>query len=473
MGDEESIAEFDMDGVQRDGEEEEADLSGIDFSKLTPLSPEVICRQATINIGTIGHVAHGKSTVVKAISGVKTVRYKNELERNITIKLGYANAKIFKCKNPNCKPPGCYRSHGSNKEDNPKCEVSGCDGTMELVRHVSFVDCPGHDILMATMLTGAAVMDAALLLVAGNESCPQPQTSEHLAAVEIMKLQHLIILQNKIDLVPEAAAQKQYSQIKDFVKGTVAENAPVIPISAQLKLNVDVLCEYICKRIPIPLRDFSASPRLIVIRSFDVNKPGTEVDDLKGGVAGGSVIQGVLKMGDEIEIRPGIVSKEGEGVKCEPIRSKILSLFAEQNLLKFAVPGGLIGVGTMIDPTLCRQDRLVGQVLGEPGKLPSVYAELEISYYLLRRLLGLKTEGGGDKKARVTRLTVGEVLMVNIGSTSTGGRVIAVKQDLAKVVLLQPVCTVEGEKIALSRRVDKHWRLIGWGQIMRGTTINV
>lgn len=98
MGDEESIAEFDMDGVQRDGEEEEADLSGIDFSKLTPLSPEVICRQATINIGTIGHVAHGKSTVVKAISGVKTVRYKNELERNITIKLGYANAKIFKCK---------------------------------------------------------------------------------------------------------------------------------------------------------------------------------------------------------------------------------------------------------------------------------------------------------------------------------------------------------------------------------------
>ena len=392
----------------------------------------------------------------------------------------------------------------------PDCDAPGCEGTMQLVRyvvilflggigtfffspiysplsplslfpktlsfffffsHLSFVDCPGHDILMATMLTGAAVMDAALLLVAGNESCPQPQTSEHLAAVEIMKLKHLIILQNKIDLVAESAAEKQYNQIKDFVKGTVAETAPVIPISAQLKYNIDVLCQYLCNRIPVPVRDFAAPPRLIVIRSFDVNKPGTEVDDLKGGVAGGSVIEGVLKLGDEIEIRPGIVTREGEKVKCLPIRSKIVTLFAEQNLLRFAVPGGLIGVGTTIDPALCRQDRLVGQVLGSPGQLPSIFTELEISYYLLRRLIGLKSEG--DKKAKVTRLTVGEVLMVNIGSTSTGGRVIGIKKDLAKIVLIQPVCTVEKEKIALSRRVDKHWRLIGWGQIMRGKGIEV
>lgn len=82
-----------------------------------------------------------------------------------------------------------------------------------LRRHVSFVDCPGHDILMATMLNGAAVMDAALLLIAGNETCPQPQTAEHLAAVEIMKLQNIIILQNKIDLVKEQAALQQVRKI--------------------------------------------------------------------------------------------------------------------------------------------------------------------------------------------------------------------------------------------------------------------
>lgn len=92
---------------------------------------------------------------------------------------------------------------------------------MKLVRHVSFVDCPGHDILMATMLNGAAVMDAALLLIAGNETCPQPQTSEHLAAVEIMKLENIIILQNKVDLIKEAQAIEHHKSIVNFVKGSV------------------------------------------------------------------------------------------------------------------------------------------------------------------------------------------------------------------------------------------------------------
>jgi len=93
---------------------------------------------------------------------------------------------------------------------------------MKLIRHVSFVDCPGHDILMATMLNGAAVMDAALLLIAGNETCPQPQTSEHLAAVEIMKLENIIILQNKVDLIKEAQASEHHKSISAFVKGKIS-----------------------------------------------------------------------------------------------------------------------------------------------------------------------------------------------------------------------------------------------------------
>ena len=117
----------------------------------------------------------------------------------------------------------------------------GCGGNYRLVRHVSFVDCPGYDILMATMLNGAAIMDAALLLIAGNETCPQLQTSEHLAAIEIMKLKHIIILQNKIGLVRDTAAEEQYQKILEFVRGTVAADAPIIPISAQLKYNVDVV----------------------------------------------------------------------------------------------------------------------------------------------------------------------------------------------------------------------------------------
>lgn len=189
------------------------DLATLNPEKLTPNTPEVISRQATINIGTIGHVAHGKSTIVKSISGVQTVRFKNEKERNITIKLGYANAKIYENVKAGPEVIGRYTSRKSSHADKFEDEK----GSWELRRHISFVDCPGHDILMATMLNGAAVMDAALLLVAGNEQCPQPQTSEHLAAVEIMKLRNIIILQNKIDLVKEDVALSQFDQIKQYV----------------------------------------------------------------------------------------------------------------------------------------------------------------------------------------------------------------------------------------------------------------
>ena len=259
--------------------------------------------------------------------------------------------------------------------------------------------------------------------------------------------------------------------------GTVAESSPIVPISAQLKYNIDAVNEYIVKRVPIPIRDFTSDPRLIVIRSFDVNKPGAEVDELKGGVAGGSILTGVLHLGQEVEIRPGIVTKDSAGRnRCKPIFSRIVSLHAENNHLQFAVPGGLIGVGTRIDPTLCRADRLVGQVLGAVGKLPKVYTgksynifvyftssryavELEISMFLLRRLLGVKTED--KKQTKVAKLAKNELLLINIGSTSTGGRVLSVKADLAKIQLTSPACTEVGEKVALSRRIDKHWRLVG------------
>ncbi|CAK7274141.1 eukaryotic translation initiation factor 2 subunit gamma [Sporothrix epigloea] len=448
----------------------QTDPKDLDVGTLSPLTPEIIARQATVNIGTIGHVAHGKSTVVKAISGVQTIRFKNELIRNITIKLGYANAKIYKCDSPECPRPTCYRSYKSDKEVDPPCEREGCTGTYRLLRHVSFVDCPGHDILMSTMLSGAAVMDAALLLIAGNETCPQPQTSEHLAAIQIMKLDKVIILQNKVDLMREETAQQHHESILKFIRGTVAAKSPIVPISAQLKINIDAVLDNLVNNIPVPPRDFSMDPQMIVIRSFDVNKPGSEVDDLKGGVAGGSILHGVLKLGDEIEIRPGLVTRDEAGnLNCTPIFSRIVSLNSESNDLKYAVPGGLIGVGTHIDPTLCRADRLVGFVLGLKGRLPDIYSEIEVNFYLLRRLLGVRTADG--KQAKVEKLSKNEAIMVNIGSTSTGAKVAAIKNDAAKLVLTSPTCTNIGEKVALSRRIDKHWRLIGWATITAGVVL--
>ena len=366
------------------------------------------------------------------------------------------------------------------KEDSPLCERPGCGGRMKLLRyllsyyliyfsHISFVDCPGHDILMATMINGCAVMDAALLLIAGNEECPQPQTSEHLAAVEIMKLQTIIVLQNKVDLISHDQALQQYKQIKDFLQGTTAGNSPVIPISAQLKYNIDAVLECIVKTVPIPHRDFMAPSRLIVIRSFDVNKPGCTIQNLQGGVAGGSLLQGVIRIGDEVEIRPGLVVKKDNTSVCTPIKTRVSSLYAEEIDLQFAVPGGLIGVGTNLDPALCKADRLVGQILGQPGSLPDVFLIIEVNFFLLKWLLGVKDDAS---KTKITKLNRGEMLLVNIGSTSTGGRVLDVVKDIVKLQLMQPVCSESNGNIALSRKIEKHWRLIGWGTIIKGTVIN-
>lgn len=445
------------------------DKDNLCLETLAADTPEVISRQATINIGTIGHVAHGKSTVVKAISGQSTIRYKKELERNITIKLGYSNAKIYQASD--VPRPDCYLSSGSSDPDIITREFEGKETEFKVVRHVSFVDCPGHDVLMQTMLNGTAVMDAAILLVASNESCPQPQTKEHLAAIDLMGLKHIIVLQNKIDLIHEDSARINYMDIRKFIQGTPAETSPIIPISAQLKYNIDVLCDYIVNYIPLPIRDFTESPKMIVIRSFDVNNPGCEVDVLKGGVCGGSLIRGVLKLDQEIEIRPGVTVRVDEDTeKVTPTKSKIISLMSDKNSLQFAVPGGLIAVGTKCDPTLCRQDRMVGQILGLPGTLPPVFRQIEIKTHLLPRLLGVASDENRKKDVKIKPLERNEQLMLNIGSLSCGGRIINVKSRNARVHLSQPVCTNEGEKIAISRRIDRAWRLIGWGDIKKGVT---
>ena len=389
----------------------------IDISELNSCNPTIISRQPTINIGTIGHVSHGKSTVVRAITGVQTTKFNEERLRNITIKLGYANAKIYKC---SCEAPECYQSYGSSTADLLVCDK--CKMDLKLIRHVSFVDCPGHDILMATMLNGVAVMDAALLLISADQPCPQPQTTEHLAALEIMKLDNIIVLQNKIDIVMKKynELESHYCDIVKFVQGTKAEHSPIIPISAQLKYNIDVVLEYIC-RIPIPARDFASDPFMIIIRSFDINTPGDDMKNIKGGVVGGSLIKGVLKIGDEVEIKPGYYTKHGDQIICHVITAKIVSLKAEKNDLLFAIPGGLIGVGLDIDPSLSKSDHLVGCVLGKKGKLPNVYNIIQVKYYLLNKILGLKKT---KPYGKVRSIGLDETLLLNVGSISTAGSVL-------------------------------------------------
>eukprot|EP01115_Flamella_aegyptia_P013448 TRINITY_DN7179_c0_g2_i1.p1 TRINITY_DN7179_c0_g2~~TRINITY_DN7179_c0_g2_i1.p1 ORF type:complete len:348 (+),score=136.77 TRINITY_DN7179_c0_g2_i1:690-1733(+) len=333
---------------------------------------------------------------------------------------------------------------------------------MDLVRHFSFVDCPGHDCLMATMLNGAAVMDSALLLIAANAEVPQPQTAEHLAAAEIMKLKDIIVLQSKVDLVETYEECKEnHEQIQSFVKGTVAEKSPVVPVSCRpwQQINTDVVLQYLCEKVPVPKRDFASPPLMQVVRSFDVNTPGTSAFDLKGGVAGGTLRRGILQLGQKVEIRPGIIRKTSTGFVCTPIITTIKSLYSEKSSLKFAAPGGLIAVGTTVDPTLTKQDRLVGQVIGDVGKLPNVFTNIEVEFFLMHRAVGTKEE------TKIKKLEKQENVMLNVGSTSTLASVTAVKSNLAKITLSKPCCAEIGEMISISRNIQGAWRLIGYAVI--------
>ncbi len=398
-----------------------------------------------VNIGMVGHVDHGKTTLVYALTGVWADRHSEELKRGITIRLGYADATFRKC--PECKEPEAYTTE-------KVCPIHGVK--TDILRTVSFVDAPGHEMLMATMLSGAALMDGAVLVIAANEKCPRPQTREHLMALEIIGVDKIVVAQNKIDTVSKERVLENYREIREFVKGTIAENAPIIPISAQQKINIDALIQAIEEKIPTPERDLNSPPLMHIARSFDVNKPGIRPEDLMGGVVGGSLARGRLKVGDEIEIRPGIRDEKGV---WKSLRTEVMSIMASGRFVEEATPGGLIGVATKLDPYLTKSDRLVGNVLGIPENLPDVLNEFTMDVKLLERVVGL------EEDVEVEKIKMNEDLMLVVGTAVTVARVTSARDDIVEVKLRRPVCAERGDRVAISRRVGGRWRLIGAGTI--------
>ena len=396
-----------------------------------------------VNIGVVGHVDHGKTTLVSQLTGSWTDRHSEELKRGISIRLGYADAVFYYCKK--CK------------KWQLEAVCPDCGAKLEAVRAVSFVDAPGHETLMATMLSGSAIMDGAMLIIAANEPCPQPQTKEHLMALELTGIKNIVIVQNKIDVVPQNQALENYKQIKAFVKGTVAENAPIIPVSAQKKINFSMLLEALNETIPNSERDTSASPVMLIARSFDVNKPGASWKDIKGGVIGGSLICGEFHEGDDIEIRPGRQYIAENKSKWEPIVTKITTMNKASRKVAVASPGGLTAVGTKLDPAITKSDTLVGQVAGVQGQLPPVWDKLKFKVTLMERVVGSASE------LQIDPLRLKEPLMLSVGTAVTVGVVTASKKNIAEVILKRPVCADVGARIAISRQVGGRWRLIGMG----------
>ncbi len=401
-------------------------------------------QEGGVNIGLFGHVDHGKTTLVEALTGKWADVHSEEIKRGITIRLGYAECTVYKC--PKCKEPNCYC---------PTKKCPTCFGDTEPLRTISFVDAPGHNALMATVLSGASLIDGALLIIAADEKCPQPQTAEHLMTLDIVGIKKIIIVQNKIDLVSREKVVENYRQIKEFVRGTVAENSPVVPVSALQRVNIDALLQTIEDYIPTPERDIKSEPKMFIARSFDVNKPGTEISKIVGGVIGGSLVKGMFKVGDKIEIRPGAKIK-GE---YTPLKTEITTLHRFGERIKEAGPGGLIGVGTKLDPSLTKSDYLTGNIAGLEGKLPPVWNKIVLETHLLERVVGTK------ENIEVEKISTNEPLMIASGTGRTVGLVTSAREDSAEINLKAPICAEKKDKVAVFRQIGGRWRLIGYGLI--------
>jgi translation initiation factor 2 subunit 3 len=378
-----------------------------------------------LNVGMVGHIDHGKTTLLSKLTGKFADTHSEALKRGITIKLGYADTILEK----------------NNKK-----------------RYVSFVDCPGHEMLMATMLSGAAMIDAAILLIAANEGI-KPQTKEHLVALQAKKISRIIIIQNKIDLVSKEEALDNYKKIKEFVKGTIAENSPIIPVSAQQEINIDKI-KNILMDIEIPKRDPEASPEFLIARSFDVNKPGTEIINVKGGVLAGILKKGILKVGDEIEIKPGISKKQANQITYHPVSTKITSIFRGNYSIQQATPGGSLAIGTELDNILTKADSLSGNIASIPGNLPEISYKMKIRYELFPEILG------EEKETKINKLSTEELIMLSVNTTITVGKIKKIKGDEAEIDLRIPIVPIKGDSVGLARNINGHWRLIGFGEII-------
>jgi translation initiation factor 2 subunit 3 len=402
-----------------------------------------VSTQPELNLALVGHVDHGKTTLTERFSGKWTDTHSEEMKKGITIRLGYADFSIY-----HCEKCGYYTA----KE---KCIK--CNGDAKFLRKISLVDSPGHESLMATMLSGAAIVDGAVLMVAANEKCPQPQTKEHLMALQISGIKNIIIVQNKIDLVSHEEALKNYQQIKDFLAETDYKDAPIVPISARANVNIDALLGAVQEFIPSPKRDLKAEPLMLVARSFDINKPGCKSKDLVGGVLGGTVKQGIFKVGDEIEIVPGYMVEEKNKKVWKSLKTTIIKIFSGGVPVEEIHPGGSMAFSTSLDPTIVKSDSLTGSLVGLPGKLPPVHNQISLTTNLLERVVGAKED------IEVKPLAKNEILMLNVNSAATVGVVLDPSKKNTTCILKKPIAANPGDRITISRKVGDRFRLIGYG----------
>jgi translation initiation factor 2 subunit 3 len=391
--------------------------------------------QPIINIGCLGSVSDGKSSLVKCLTGTKTQKHSNEKIRNITIKQGYGNMKIWE------------------DETTTNSEV---EKDIKLINHISFVDCPGHHNYIQTMLSSLSIMDGAIFVIA----CDQPLSSktqliQQFEAIKLSNINKIIICLNKIDLVSKNILLSRKIELDLLLNKYNIEPYAIIPTS----FNKNIGINYLIKAIIYLFNPYDFIKKLNettifkISRTFDINKPGTDWINLKGGVLGGTIQSGNLKIGDSVEILPGIVWKENNEFKYKSIRTVINSIKTDTINLKECISGGLIGLGTELDPYYCKNDMLLGNVLIktlDTSNKVKVYTSLELIINIL---------------PNNDIININDILVLQIGTRVLDAKVISYNKNIFKLCINKPVCIIDNENILICKKTNNIIKVIGNGYI--------
>lgn len=272
-------------------------------------------------VGTAGHVDHGKSTLVQALTGIDPDRLREEKARGMTIDLGFAWLRL---------PGG---------------------------REVSIVDVPGHERFIKNMLAGVGGIDLALLVVAADEGV-MPQTREHLAIVDLLGIQCGVVAITKSDLVDADWIELVMADVEEVLKGTSLEGSPLVPCSAVTGAGIPELLSTLEERLDrTPEKRDVGRPRLWIDRAFTISGFGTVVT--------GTLIDGSLQTGQEVELLP------------EPIHARVRGLQTHRQKVERALPGTRTAVNLA---GVSSEDLRRGLLLTSPGwLLPTTAADVRLS----------------------------------------------------------------------------------------------
>ena len=401
--------------------------------------------QGIATFALLGSVAAGKTSLTKLLTKKTTQKHSAELVNGCTIKMGYENLKIY------------YNGH--NFITNPKEIPVG----YRLIRHFSIADNPGHNSFMATLVTGLNDIDCALFLVSGSNGI-EPQTLQHMKCFKSTEISNIAIVISKMDLVPTQSklelVMTTIDQMMESERLSGDIDPPIIPVSANADLNTQYLlkylvsCEYPKNVIDLSKKEF----KMTTIRTFDVNRPGTPIEDLKGAVFGGSIQSGYLAIGDVICILPGIIKYDSEthNKVYTPLITQVLALRSDTSPLNIALPGGFIGIETTIDANYSKADRLVGNMIIKIDTLDDIKTKCQIvDEIIVSNMVDLAD----------TQLIAGNSYFIVTHAFGQTATLCEILDGQYKFELTQPTVVFPNDKVAVMAKYGTTLDMLAYGTI--------